>query len=83
MHPHDRAVDHLDLAVMSLRDRRHQPVPDTGFAPTIETIIGGRVRPIALRQISPRRPRPQHPKDAIHDPSVILRLPAAAPLRQN
>ena len=82
MHPHDRAVDHLNLALMGLGHRRHQPVPDAGLAPTIKAIVDGRVGSIPLGQIPPGRSRPQHPKDAIHDPSVILRLPATSSLRQ-
>jgi len=83
MHPHDRTVDHLNLALMSLGNRHHQPVPDAGPAPTIKAIVDGCVRSIPLGQIPPRRSRPQHPKDAIHDLSVILRLPAWASLRQH
>jgi hypothetical protein len=33
VNPHDRAVDHLDLAAMRLGDYVHQPVPDPGLAP--------------------------------------------------
>jgi hypothetical protein len=75
MHPHDRAVDHLDLAVMGLGNRRHQLVPDASLRQRLK-------RSIPFGQIPPGRSRPQHQKDAIHDPSIILRLLAAPSLRQ-
>ena len=82
MHPHDRAIDHLHLAVMGLGDRVHQPVPDARLAPTIKAIVGGRVRPVSLGQIAPRRARAQDPEDAIEDPPIVARLAAAAVLGQ-
>jgi hypothetical protein len=55
MDPHDGAVDHLQLAVMSRRQGIHQAVPDTGLAPAIEAIVRRRIGAIALGQISPWR----------------------------
>jgi len=83
MNPHHRAVDHLDLAVMGLGDCVHQFVPDAGLAPTIEAIVSAGVRPVALRQIPPRRSRPEYPENAVHDPPVVLGLPPRTPLRQD
>ena len=82
MHAHDRAIDHLNFAPMGLGNRRHQPVPDASLAPAIKAIVGGRVGSIPFRQIPPRRSRPQNPEDAIHNPSIILRLLATPPLRK-
>ena len=83
MHAHDRAIDHLNFAVMGLGNSCHQPVPDASLAPAIKAIVGGRVGSIPFGQITPRRSRSQHPKDTIHDPSIILRLLATPPLRQH
>src|SRR5919205_3347610 len=52
---HDRTVDHLHFAAMGLGHGVHQPVPDPGLAPPVEAIVGGRIRPVALRQIAPWR----------------------------
>jgi len=80
MNPHDRAVDHLDLATVRLRYRIHQPIPDAGFAPAIEAIVGRRVRAVALRQVAPRRTSSQYPENAVHHPAIILALgPRSAP----
>jgi hypothetical protein len=69
---HDRTADHLHVAVMRLADGIHQSIPDACFAPAIEAVVSRRVGAITLRQIPLRRPRPQHPKHAIHDPTVVL-----------
>jgi len=81
MDPHDRAVDHLHLAVVSLDDSIHQAIPDACLAPAVEAIVGGRVRPVSLRQIAPRRPRAQHPEDAVENTPVVLRF-GASPVRR-
>jgi hypothetical protein len=78
-----RTVDHLHFAAMSFRHGVHQAIPDARFAPAIEAIVGSRVRAITLRQISPGRPRSQHPKDAIHHAPVVPSLGTRTPLRQN
>ena len=62
MDTHDRAVDHLHLAVVRLDDGIHQAVPDARLAPAIEAVVGGRVGPVSLRQIAPRRACTQHPE---------------------
>ena len=53
MYAHHGAVDHLNLAVVSLYDRVHNP--HGGLAPAVEAVVAGRMRPVALRQIAPRR----------------------------
>ena len=55
MHAHDRAVDHLHVAVVSFHDGTHQPIPDTSLAPAVEAIVGRRVRPVSLGHVAPRR----------------------------
>ena len=74
MHAHDRAVDHLHLAVVPLHDGVHQAIPNPRFPPAIETIVDRRVGPVALGQIAPWRARAQHVEHAIDDPSIVLGL---------
>ena len=45
MHPRQRAVDHLYLAVAGFRQGDPQTIPDTGLAPSVEAVVSGRVRP--------------------------------------
>ena len=71
MNAHDRGVDHLDIAVVGLRDGVHEPIPMAGLAPAVEAIVAGRVGAVALRQIAPRRARAQHPEDAVQNPPVV------------
>ena len=74
MNAHDRAVDHLHLAVVRLHDGVHQLVPDTGLSPPVEAIVDRRERPVALRQIAPRTARAQDVEYAVEDLPVVLRL---------
>ena len=76
MDPHDRAVDHLHLAVVRLDNGIHQAIPDAGLAPPVEPIVGGRVRAVPLRQVAPGSAGAQHPKDAIEDATVLPRFAA-------
>ena len=82
MHAHERAVDHLDLAVVRLDDGVHQAIPDARLAPAIEAVVGRRVRPVTLGQIAPRRARAQHPEDAVENTPVVLRFGASPVGRQ-
>jgi hypothetical protein len=83
MYPHHRAIDHLHLAAMGLGDGIHQPLPDARLAPSVEAIVSARVGPVALWQVAPRRSRPQHPENAVHDPPVVLWLAPRTPLGQD
>ncbi len=74
MHAHDRAVDHLNLAVVCFHDGVHQTVPDTSLPPTIEAVVDGRVGSITFGQIAPRRARAQNVEHAVEDLPVLLRL---------
>lgn len=80
MDAHDRTVDHLHLAVVCLDDGIHQAIPDACLAPAVEAIVGGRVRPVSLRQIAPRRASAQHPEDAVENTPIVLRF-GASPVR--
>jgi len=77
MNPHAGAVDHLDIAIVSLSQRVHNPVPDAGLGPATEAVVAGRLRPVPLRQIRPGRARAQHPEYPVeHAPVVHPRHPA-------
>ena len=82
MNAHDRAVDHLHLAVVRLDNAIHQAIPDTCLAPTVEAIVSARVRPVPLRQIAPGSARAQHPENAVENPAVVARLAASTVLGQ-
>lgn len=71
MHAHDGAVDHLDFAVVSLRDRLQNLVPDTGSPPAHEAIVAGRVRAITFGNIGPRCAAAEPPEDAVQDAAGI------------
>ena len=83
MNPYDRAVDHLYVAVVSLGDGIHQPVPDPGLAPAVEAVVGRCVRPISLRQIAPSRAAAEHPEDAVEHAPVVLAARPRLPFGQN
>jgi hypothetical protein len=61
MNPHDRAVDHLNLGVVSFNDRRQCTVPHTARAPAHEPVVAGGPGSLFLRQGPPRRSGPQNP----------------------
>ncbi len=69
VYPHDRGVDRLDVAVVNLCDRAHQPIPDASFPPAVEAIIDRRRWAVANRHIRPGRTRPKHPEDAVQNPA--------------
>lgn len=60
--PDGTAVDHLDVANMGSGDSVHQPIPHACLSPSHEAVVAGGARTIALGQVAPRRPRPQHQK---------------------
>ena len=68
---HDRAVDQIETIARFRRQRVEDPLPDTASRPTIEAIVGRRVRPVSLGQVSPRHARAQHVKDRVHDLAII------------
>ena len=64
-------VDHLYVAVVSLYDSVHKLIPDTLLAPAVETVVAGRVRPVAFRQVPPGGPGAEHPQDAVQYTPVV------------
>ena len=58
MDAHDRAVDHLHLAVVRLDDSIHQAIPNTCLAPAVEAIVGARVGESQGSRSAARSPTP-------------------------
>lgn len=71
MNAHACAVDHLDVAIVSVGHRIHDPVPDAGLRPAAEAIVASGVRSIAFRQIGPGSPASQDPEDAVQHSHVV------------
>src|SRR5262249_41379094 len=71
MNTNGRGVDHLQIAVVSLRNSFENPVPYADLPPPDEAIVAGRGRPVALGNIGPGRARPQTPIDAVEHPPVV------------
>ena len=82
MHADRGGVDHLQIAVVGLRDRLEDPVPDAVLAPSDEAVVAGRRRTVALGNVGPGRARPQPPVDAVQHPPVIGPRHAARLVRQ-
>jgi hypothetical protein len=76
------SVDHLNVAAVNLDDGVHQSIPNAGLSPPVEATEGRGARPVALRQIRPRRPRPQHPENAVENPPIVNTRPAARLVRK-
>ena len=74
---HDRAIDivhgPVDLArgIGLLRHGLKETLPETRFAPAIETAGHRAPRTRAFRHIAPRGTGAQHPQDAVEDASMI------------
>src|SRR5215471_11443030 len=71
MHAHNRRVDHLHGGVVGPGERAHNLGPDARASPANETVVAGRVPTEVVRQVTPWRPGPQDPEDAIEDAAVI------------
>src|SRR5579884_4056168 len=51
---------------------RQNALPDPGLPPAVEPARHRSHRPIAFRQVAPRRPGAVDPQDAVHDPAIIM-----------
>lgn len=71
MNADTRTVDHDDLTVECLGNRRQQPIPNAGFAPSNKPVVAGGVGSVALRHVGPRRSSPEAPEDAVDNLAVI------------
>src|SRR5664280_1627585 len=68
---------------MACGQRIHQPVPNASLPPANEAVVASSRRPVALRQIAPRRTRTQNPKDAVKHAPVIYARHTARLVRQH
>ncbi len=73
MHAHDGRVDHLHGRVMRASQRIYNLAPDAHPPPANKAIATGGVRTKNVWQVPARRPRFQHPKDAVEDTTVVYR----------
>jgi hypothetical protein len=83
MHADNGRVDHLDSRVMGARQFVHNLATGVRPPPANEAIVAGRTGAKAVRQITPRRARPQDPKDAVEDIPVVHTGNAARLVRQH
>ena len=61
----------MHLAAVGCHNSVHQPIPNAGFAPAIEAVVGGRVGAVALGQVAPGRSRSQDEKDRVENTPVV------------
>jgi hypothetical protein len=79
----DRAVDHLNFGIVPMRDGGQNTIPDPSMTPSNKSVVAGGIGAVALRQITPRRSRPQDPENAIEHPPVIHTRDTSRPARQD
>jgi hypothetical protein len=60
----------------------HNPVPGAGLLPAAKAVVAGRVRAVAIRQISSVRAGAQNPEDTVQNPAIIHPGNPAGFLRQ-
>lgn len=68
---HAGGIDHHQFAVKTRRNRCQQPIPDPGFAPTHEPVVGGGGRPITFGDFPPGRASAEPPEDPVQHPPII------------
>jgi len=83
MDPDNGSIEHLDIGISFIRYGSEDAVPDACLAPSVEAIVAGRIGAIAVRQITPRRSRPQDPEDAVQHAPVVYPRDTARLVRQN
>src|SRR5260370_37562458 len=79
----NRRVDNLHGGVIGASQGVHNLAPDARPPPANEAIVAGGVWTEGLRQVAPRRPGPQHPKDAVEDTPRIHTRDTAWLVRQH
>ena len=73
----DRAVDHLDIALMGLINRVHPAIPDHYLSPSGVAVIDRCRRTVELGEIRLGNTSAQPPEDAVeHKPIIDARLAA-------
>jgi hypothetical protein len=71
MNPDNRRIKHLDIRFADIRHGIQDAIPDASLSPSVETVVAGRVRAKASRQIPPRRTGAQDPEDAVQDAPIV------------
>jgi hypothetical protein len=71
MNANNGRIDHLHGGIMGTGQCAHELGPHARPSPANESIVAGRVRTEAFRQVAPRCPGSQDPEDAIEDTTVI------------
>jgi hypothetical protein len=77
-----RRVDDLQIAIVSLRHRFKDLIPDAELPPSHEAVITGGRGTMALGNVGPGRARPQPPINAVQNPPIIHTCHAARLVRQ-
>src|SRR5215207_3893752 len=75
-------VDHLQIAVIGLRHRLEDAVPNADPRPAAEAVGAGRRRAVALGNVGPGRAGPEPPIDAVQHLPVVRPRHAARLVRQ-
>ena len=71
VHPDRGTVDHLDIALISLRYRLQYPRPVTCLAPAVDAVHTGLMRSVTGRDSAHGAPGAQPPEYPVHYPPVI------------
>src|SRR5262245_31898902 len=72
MHAHNGCVDHLHSGIVGAGQRTPELGPHAGPTPPDKAVVASRVRTEVVGQVTPWRPGPQDPEDAIEDAAVGL-----------
>src|SRR5687768_16437167 len=76
----DGGVDDQILEVLIVRHRREDTPPHLLAAPPAEPPEGAVPRSEHLRQVTPRRSRPDHPQHRLHEHPIVTARRTARPL---
>lgn len=75
-------VDHLDAAVVGLRHRLEEAVPDADRPPSHEAVVAGCGRSVAFGDVGPWRAHAQPPVGAVERPPAVRPRHSTRPARQ-
>ena len=76
-------VYHDRVYVISVGDSLHDPIPMTGIAPAVKTVVDGCRRAISLRQISPGKAGAQNIENTVEHAPVIDPLLTSSIVRKD
>lgn len=83
MHADRGGVDHLQIAVVTLRDSLENPVPHAQLPPPHKAVVAGRGRPVALGDIRPGGTGSEPPIDAVEHAPIVRPRDTARLVGQN